>query len=89
MTEQDYINEWKEVKDMTEGKTMADIREMFKTGITNDIPNGYGADQAIIDTNYKHILVTFIEKDGNATLHNWVETYADNGYFLGVIIVKE
>ena len=90
MEMKDYIAQWKEVKEMTEGKTMDEIRNIFTNDITNDLRVGIeaGIDHDIIDTNYKDILVTFVEKDGKAHLHNWIEMYNDGGIFLGVIDVN-
>ena len=90
MEVKDYIAQWEEVKEMTEGKTMDDIRTIFANDITNDLRVGKepGIDHDIIDTNYKDILVTFVEKDGKARLHNWIEMYNDGGIFLGVIDVN-
>lgn len=87
MEMKDYIAQWKEVKEMTEGKTMDEIREMFGKDITNDLRVGVeaGIDHDIIDTNYKDILVTFFEEDGKAHLNDWIETYNENGVFLGVV----
>ena len=87
MEMKDYIAQWEEVKEMTEGKTMDDIRNIFANDITNDLRVGIeaGIDHDILDTNYKDILVTFVEKDGKAHLHNWIETYSDGGVFLGVV----
>lgn len=87
MNKKDFIAQWKEVKEMTEGKTMDEIREMFGKDITNDLRVGVeaGIDHDIIDTNYKDILVTFIEEDGKAHLNDWIETYNENGVFLGVV----
>ena len=89
MEVKDYIAQWEEVKEMTEGKTMDDIRTIFANDITNDLRVGKepGLDHDIIDTNYKDILVTFVEKDGKAHLHNWIEMYSKEGIFLGVIDV--
>ena len=91
METKDFIAQWKEVKEMTEGKTMDEIREMFGKDITNDLRAGVeaGLDRDIIDANYKDILVTFMEKRGKARLHNWIETYNKDGYFLGVVIVDK
>ena len=90
MEVKDYIAQWKEVKEMTEGKTMDEIRTIFANDITNDLRVGIeaGIDHDIIDANYKDILVTFVEKDGKAHLHNWIEMYNENGVFLGVIDVN-
>ena len=90
MEVKDYIAQWEEVKEMTDGKTMDDIRNIFANDITNDLRVGKepGIDHDIIDTNYKDILVTFVEKDGKARLHNWIEMYNDGGIFLGVIDVN-
>ena len=90
MEVKDYIAQWEEVKEMTEGKTMDDIRTIFAKDITNDLRVGTepGIDHDIIDANYKDILVTFVEKDGKARLHNWIEMYNDGGIFLGVIDVN-
>ena len=90
MKVKDYIAQWKEVKEMTEGKTMDEIRNIFGKDITNDLRVGIeaGLDHDIIDTNYKDILVTFVEKDGKAHLHNWIEMYNDGGIFLGAIDVN-
>lgn len=86
----DYIAQWKEVKEMTENKTMDDIRNIFANDITNDLRVGVeaGIDHDIIDTNYKDILVTFIEKNGKAHLHNWIETYDEDGVFLELVDVN-
>ena len=86
----DYIAQWEEVKEMTENKTMDDIRNIFANDITNDLRVGIdaGIDHDIIDANYKDILVTFIEKDGKAHLHNWIETYDENGVFLELVDVN-
>lgn len=90
MEMKDYIAQWKEVKEMTEGKTMEEIRSIFGKDITNDLRVGIeaGIDHDIIDANYKDILVTFVEKDGNAHLHNWIETYNKEGVFLEVVDVS-
>ena len=90
MERKDYIAQWKEVKEMTDGKTMDEIRTIFAKDITNDLRVGFeaGIDHDIIDTNYKDILVTFVENDGKAKLHNWIETYSDTGIFLGVVDVN-
>jgi hypothetical protein len=90
MERKDYIAQWEEVKEMTEGKTMDDIRNIFANNITNDLRVGIeaGIDHDIIDTNYKDILVTFVEKDGKASLHNWIEMYDKEGIFLGVVDVN-
>ena len=37
MEVKDYIAQWEEVKEMTEGKTMDDIRTIFANDITNDL----------------------------------------------------
>ena len=86
----DYIAQWEEVKEMTENKTMDDIRNIFANDITNDLRVGIdaGIDHDIIDANYKDILVTFAEKDGKAHLHNWIETYDENGVFLELVDVN-
>ena len=90
MEVKDYIAQWKEVKEMTEGKTMDEIRTIFANDITNDLRVGIeaGIDHDIIDANYKDILVTFIEKNGKAHLHNWIETYNENGVFLDLVDVN-
>ena len=90
MEVKDYIAQWEEVKEMTEGKTMDDIRTIFANDITNDLRVGIeaGIDHDIIDTNYKDILVTFVEKHGKALLNNWIEMYNENGVFIGVIDVN-
>ena len=91
METKDYINQWKEVKEMTKGMTMDDIRSTFAKDITNDLRAEFeaGLDHDIIDVNVKDILVTFIEKRGKAKLHTWIEMYAKNGEFLGVVDVKK
>ena len=90
MEVKDYIAQWEEVREMTEGKTMDDIRNIFANDITNDLRVGIeaGLDHDIIDANYKDILVTFMEKNGKARLHNWIEMYSKEGIFLGVIDVN-
>lgn len=84
MERENYIAQWKEVKAMTEGKTMAEVRSIFGNNITNDL-----VDEGIIDTNYKDILVTFVEKEGKAVLHNYIECYSKEGIFLEVMVVNE
>ena len=90
MEVKDYIAQWKEVKEMTKGKTMDEIRNIFGKGITNDLRVGIeaGIDHDIIDTRYKDIRITFVEKDGKARLHDWIEMYNDDGILLGVIDVN-
>lgn len=76
-----YVSQWKEVKEMTAGKTMDEIRSVFGKDVTNDFREG---DEEIIDANYKDILVTFVD----ARLHNCIEAYDRNGVFLDVIDVS-
>ena len=62
METKDYIAQWKEVKEMTGGKTMDEIRTIFGKNIKNDLRVGIepGLDHDIIDANYKDILVSFV-----------------------------
>ena len=89
MEMKDYIAQQKEIKEMTEGKTMDEIRNIFGKDITSDLRVGIepGIVHDIIDANYKNIRVTFVEKNGKALLRNWIETYNKEGVFLGLIYV--
>lgn len=79
-----YISQWEEVKRMTDGKTMDEVRAIFGNDITNDLRES----REFIDANYKDILVTIYEEDGKARLDTSVECYNKEGIFLGVIYIS-
>ena len=81
-----YIDQWREVKAMTDGKTMDEIRNIFGEGVTNDfVEDGV----RIIDTNYKDILVTLSNEDGKVRLADSFECYDKDGVFIGVLYASE
>lgn len=86
MEREKFIQQWREVKAMTEGKTIDEIRQIFGKNITNDFMEmGF----TTIDTNYKDILVTFTEINGKVVLLNDVECYNEYGVFIDLIFVKK
>lgn len=86
MEREKFIQQWREVKAMAEGKTIDEIRQIFGKNITNDFMEmGF----TTIDTNYKDILVTFTEINGKAVLLNDVECYNEYGVFIDLIYVKK
>lgn len=86
MEREKFIQQWREVKAMTEGKTIDEIRQIFGKDITNDFMElGF----VTIDTNYKDILVTFTEINGKAVLLNDVECYNEYGVFIDLIYVRK
>ena len=78
------VNQWYEVKNITMGCDMDNIREVFGDRITNDT-------KECIDVNYKDILVTFSadmcdmqEYGGMARLSDRFEYYTKEDVFAGV-----
>ena len=78
------VSQWYEVKKITMGCDMDNIREVFGDRITNDT-------KECIDVNYKDILVTFSadmcdmqEYGGMARLSDRFEYYTKEGVFAGV-----
>lgn len=78
------VSQWYEVKNITMGCDMDNIREVFGDRITNDT-------KECIDVNYKDILVTFSadmydmqEYGGMARLSDRFEYYTKEGVFAGV-----
>ena len=88
MKKQDFINQWNEVKTITSGMTADEIRTYFADNVIRELEEGVGLDHNLIDINYKNILVTFIVKGNTAKLHDYVETYDNDGNFVGVMIMK-
>ena len=90
MNTEDYIRQWNEVKAMTEGKTMDEIRAMFGSQITNEFEEEWcGHTYVTIDANYKDICVTFENcKDGSTMLDPRFESYDEEGMWDGIIDAK-
>lgn len=84
MERERYIEQYREVKETTKGMTMDEVREHFGDNVSNDFVEG---GVRIIDTNYKDILVTFSERDGNVELSNFIEMYSSDDVFIGATFV--
>lgn len=89
MEKKDFINQWEEVMEMSNGKSADEIRSLFKDRIINEVEMGEGLDHDLIDVNYKNIRVTFILKNGNAKLHYFLEAYDNDRNFVSVINVRK
>lgn len=89
-TKEEYIGQWKELKEMTKGFSMDDIREKFDGDITNDLTekDGMGKGMEMIDLNYKDILVTFFGKEV-ASIGEYIECYDENDNFIEVMKVED